>query len=105
MRRQTILTGFLVLTVLIVMVGGYSISNPNLTGAQTSSNYNLEWHVIGGGGKPVDSAHYAVNSTAGQGAASPPYLNSSSYAISSGHWFVSDYSAYSVFLPVTVNNY
>jgi hypothetical protein len=105
MRRQTILTGFVVLTVLIVMVGGHSISNPNLTEAQTSANYNLEWHVIGGGGKPVDSAHYAVNSTAGQGAASPPYLDSPSYAISSGYWFVPDYSAYSVYLPVALNNY
>jgi hypothetical protein len=101
MGRQTILAGLVVLTVLTVMAGGHSISNTNLAEAQASANYNLEWHVIGGGGKPVDSAHYVVNSTAGQGAASPPYSDSSSYAVSSGYWFAPDYSVY---LPVILKN-
>ena len=55
--------------------------------AQTSTHYNLEWHVIGGGGQPVSSAHYAVNSTAGQGAASPPSATSLHYAVSGGFWY------------------
>ena len=66
--------------------------------AQTSANYNLEWHVIGGGGEPVTSAHYAVNSTAGQGAASPPYAISSSYAVSGGYWFGG--GPYLIYLPL-----
>ena len=34
--------------------------------AQMSANYNLIWNVIGGGGGKMDSASYALRSTAGQ---------------------------------------
>lgn len=70
--------------------------------AQTSASYNLEWHVIGGGGHPVNSAHYAVNSTAGQGAASPPYSAGANYVVSSGYWFRPSYANY---LPLILKNY
>jgi len=69
--------------------------------AQTSANYNLEWHVIGGGGQPVTSANYAVNSTAGQGAASLPYSVSSNYVVSGGYW--SGIGLFwSIYLPLVV---
>jgi hypothetical protein len=71
-------------------------------GAQTSINYNLEWHVIGGGGQPVSSASYAVNSTAGQAAASPPISTSASYVVSGGYWFSPPYGVY---LPVVLRSY
>jgi hypothetical protein len=32
-------------------------------------------------------ASYALRSTAGQGAASPPYATSNSYAVGSRYWF------------------
>lgn len=70
--------------------------------AQTSANYNLEWHVIGGGGQPVSSASYIVNSTAGQGVASPPYSFSGSYAVSGGYWFVTIPHTY---LPLVLKNF
>jgi hypothetical protein len=55
--------------------------------AQTSAHYNLEWHVIAGGGEPVSSAHYRVNGTVGQGVASPPLITSANYRLSAGYWF------------------
>ncbi|MDX9954638.1 MAG: hypothetical protein RBT75_11105 [Anaerolineae bacterium] len=55
--------------------------------AQTSATYNLEWHVIAGGGQPVSSASYRVNATVGQGAASPPLATSATYRLSAGYWF------------------
>ncbi len=71
--------------------------------AQTSASYNLEWHVIGGGGEPVTSANYTVNSTAGQGSASPPYSVSSSYAVSGGYWFGDGITIlYSIYLPIVL---
>ena len=70
--------------------------------AQTSTNYNLEWHVIGGGGGPVSSASYAVNSTAGQGAASPPYSFGSRYIVSGGYWSI---PVYRIFLPLVVKTW
>lgn len=55
--------------------------------AQTSASYNLEWHVIAGGGEPASSASYRVNATVGQGAASPPLAASTTYRLSAGYWF------------------
>jgi hypothetical protein len=67
--------------------------------AQTSTNYNLEWHVVGGGGGPVSSASYAVNGTVGQGAASPPYSVGSRYVVSGGYWFI---PVHRIYLPLVM---
>jgi hypothetical protein len=67
-RKQILLTSVLVLLLAILSLGGGAL-------AQTSPNFNLEWHVIGGGGQPVSSARYIVSSTIGQGAASSVYLS------------------------------
>ena len=81
----------LILTVvlLLLIAGGAAL-------AQTSPSYNLEWHVIGGGGHAVSSASYVVDSTAGQGAASPAYSTSVSFRVSGGYWFS---TAYFIHLP------
>jgi len=74
--------------------------------AQTSASYNLEWHVIGGGGQPVSSAHYAVNSTAGQGAASPACSVGSNYVVSGGYWFGDGITiVYPVYFPLVFKSY
>ena len=70
--------------------------------AQTSTNYNLEWHVIGGGGGPVSSASYMVRSTAGQGAASPPYSASGNYVVSGGYWSLPP--GYRIYLPLVIKD-
>jgi hypothetical protein len=94
-KRVLIATGLL-LVGLIVTLGGAS--------AQTSASFNLEWHVIGGGGQPVSSANYIVNSTAGQGVASPPYSLSASYVVCGGYW-CSPSLTIDVFLPLVLRNY
>ena len=55
--------------------------------AQSGPGFSLAWHVIGGGGAPISSAHYAVNATIGQGAASPPTSTGANYAVSGGFWY------------------
>ena len=70
--------------------------------AQTSTNYNLEWHVIGGGGGPVSSASYVVRSTAGQGVASPPYSASGNYVVSGGYWSLPP--GYRIYLPLVIKD-
>lgn len=87
---------FLAIVALVIAVGAGSAAL-----AQTSANYNLEWHVIGGGGRPVSSAHYAVNSTAGQGAASPPLSTSAHYAVSGGYWYS---GVQTIYLPVVLRD-
>ncbi len=71
--------------------------------AQTSVHYNLEWHVIAGGGQPVTSAHYAVNASVGQGAASPPQSTSAHYAVSGGYWY-SGIVPLKVYLPLVLRS-
>ena len=56
--------------------------------AQTSTNFNLEWHVIGGGGQPAASTNYRVNGTVGQGFAGPPAQSGSQAQLTSGYWVV-----------------
>ena len=96
-RKAVYLFGALGIILGLLAIGG-------AVWAQTSASYNLEWHVMGGGGRPIASANYAVNSTAGQGLASPPYSVSGSYVVSAGYW--SGHSAaVSVYLPVVVKGY
>ncbi|MGQ9600258.1 MAG: hypothetical protein ACUVWZ_12675 [Anaerolineae bacterium] len=94
-RERTLILLALALLLPVLSIGGDAV-------AQTSALYNLEWHVIGGGGHPVASAHYLVNSTAGQGAASPPYSASTHYVVSGGYWFA---AVYHIYLPVTMKLY
>jgi len=93
MRKRIILVLAVVLLALAV-AGGVL--------AQTSTNYNLEWHVIGGGGGPVSSASYMVRSTAGQGSASPPYSASGNYVVSGGYWSLP--LDYRIYLPLVIKD-
>ena len=51
--------------------------------AQVSTNYDLSWHVIGGGGGAMNSASYVLRSTVGQiiGLSS-----SDNYRMEAGYW-------------------
>jgi len=100
MNRKRVFTVSLIVLLVAVVIGGPAL-------AQTSPNYNLEWHVIGGGGQPVSSASYAVNSTAGQGAASQPYSISPSYVVSGGYWYGEGFSPliYFIHLPVVLKTW
>lgn len=97
MSRKGAFTVCLIVLFAAVAIGGSAL-------AQTSPSYNLEWHVIGGGGQPVSSASYAVNSTAGQGAASQPYSVGPSYAVSGGYWYGEGFSPliHFIHLPVVL---
>jgi hypothetical protein len=68
--------------------------------AQTSSNLNLEWNVIGNGGQETNSANYSVIGTIGQNIASQPLASSTSFNVSSGFWFVNPGAT--IFLPVII---
>lgn len=97
MKKLLLITAALLLIAMVVTLGTVL--------AQTSANYNLEWHVIGGGGQPVDSFSYIVNSTVGQGAASPPYSLSDRYVVSGGYWFGDGLKIPRSYLPLVLKNY
>jgi hypothetical protein len=96
MKKRVLIASGLLLVGLLVTLGG--------AWAQTPASFNLEWHVIGGGGQAVSSASYVVNSTAGQGAASPPYSLSASYVVCGGYW-CGNFLTLDLFLPLGLKNY
>lgn len=95
-HKKALLLVMLIALVLALVAGSAVL-------AQTSPSFNLEWHVIGGGGQPVSSAHYAVNSTAGQGAASPPVSASTHYVVSGGYWYIGG-GMRAIYLPLVLRN-
>jgi hypothetical protein len=104
--KRFLLPGGLVLLVAILSLGGSALHLASPAAAQTSTSYNLEWHVVGGGGGPLTSTSYAVNSTAGQKAASPPHSESSHYAVSGGYWFGGSLApTWQVYLPLVFRSH
>jgi hypothetical protein len=104
--KHLLLPGGLVLLLALLAVGGSALHLASPAAAQTSASYNLEWHVVGGGGGPITSASYAVNSTTGQKAASPPYSASSHYTVSGGYWFSGSLAPiWQVYLPLVFRNH
>lgn len=51
--------------------------------ALVSTNYDLSWHVIGGGGGAMESASYALRSTVGQIIG---HSGSDNYRMEAGYW-------------------
>jgi hypothetical protein len=71
--------------------------------AQVSSNYDLSWHVIAGGGGRMESAGgHTLLGTAGQ--ALVGQMSSSGHSLCSGFW-CSAVEGYRVYLPLVVRNF
>jgi hypothetical protein len=72
--------------------------------AQTSAGFNLEWHVIGGGGNESSSVDYRVYGTIGQSMASPPTASSAEFVVNSGYWFGGPIAGTTIYLPAIFNS-
>lgn len=95
-RKQMLLTLALILLLAALSVGGAAL-------AQTSPNFNLEWHVVAGGAQSVGSANYVVHSTIGQalGASSP---SSANFRLGGGFWGIGGPSYSTIYLPLVLKN-
>lgn len=72
--------------------------------AQTSAGFNLEWHVIAGGGAESSSTSYRVQGTIGQSVASPPTASSVEFVVSSGYWPGGVPAGTTIYLPAILKN-
>jgi hypothetical protein len=52
--------------------------------AMSSTNYAIDWDVIGGGGRPMASTNYSLDGTLGQAMAGG--CQSDNYGVSGGYW-------------------
>jgi len=92
------LRGRLVLAALLLL----ALALPVL--AQVSSNYDLSWHVIaGGGGRMESTGGHALVGTAGQ-ALVGTMQTAGGHALCSGFW-CGKMAQYRVFLPLAVRNF
>jgi uncharacterized membrane protein YccF (DUF307 family) len=71
--------------------------------AQTSASYDLTWNVIAGGGGPISSTSYAINSTIGQAAVGR--VGNSTFELCSGFWCGAAVVEYEIYLPIVLKNY
>jgi hypothetical protein len=54
--------------------------------AQTSVDFNLEWHVIGSGGGETSSAGHRINGSIGQSMVGSPAAGSADFRVTGGYW-------------------
>lgn len=69
--------------------------------AQVSANYDLSWHVIGGGGTRSSSSNYVVMSTIGQPVAG--VIGSASSELCAGFWCMGP--QWRIYMPLLLKNY
>ena len=93
MNKRTLLIGVAGLVVALLIAG--------VALAQTSTSFDLSWHVLAGGGGRADSTHYAINGTLGQAAVG--FSDSTSYGMQSGYW--QNWPDYRIYLPLTLKAY
>jgi hypothetical protein len=88
------------LVVLIgLLVGLVAVS---IVGAQTSTDFDLSWYVMAGGGSRVDSATYAMNGTLGQGIVG--ISDGIDFQMQSGYWYIVSGLRRFVYLPLVLRN-
>ncbi len=71
--------------------------------AQVSPNFDLSWHVIGGGGRDMTSTTHTHRGTLGQFAIGP--ATSSSHHLGAGYWYgIRLAPTFGLYLPLVTKN-
>jgi hypothetical protein len=66
--------------------------------AQSSTSYDLAWHVVGSGGVEMASATYVMEGTIGQ--VLVHQAGSDHYGLVGGYWYPFGSDRYTVYLPL-----
>ena len=98
MRKRWISTLVVALLVLVTM---------GVAWAQTSPGFDLNWHVLSGGGREgMASKSYMVNGTLGQLAIGPAARNN--YGVGSGYWYGARFAVvpptFDLYLPMILKS-
>jgi hypothetical protein len=87
------------LAALVVILGVLLLAGSAL--AQTSTNYDLSWNVLGNGGGAMDSANYGLRFTVGQAVAGA--ATGTDYGLGAGYWQTPEY--FRLHLPLVMRSY
>ena len=70
--------------------------------AQTSTDFDLNRHIIGSGGGESNSADFHVKGTIGQNVARPSKVDSADFTVANGFWVFEANT--NVYLPMVIKN-
>lgn len=88
--RSRLLTGAVVALAVLLLAG--------TAWAQVSPNFDLSWHVLGGGGREgMSSGSHQINGTLGQFAIGP--AASTNHSLGAGYWYGVG-RGFSLYLPI-----
>ena len=85
--------------IVVISVFLFCLALTGTTNAMSSTQYAIDWSVVGSGGEPVHSTSYGANTTVGQ-----PIVRlsqSTSYGLCSGYWCEAG-MAYRIYLPAVL---
>jgi hypothetical protein len=92
MNKQTLLVGLAMLLVALLLAG--------IAGAQTSTDFDLSWYVMAGGGQRTDSPAYAMNSTLSQGIVG--ISHDTDFQMRNGYWYGATLPRHRIYLPLVL---
>jgi hypothetical protein len=93
-RRRMWMAGLTILACLVVA---------GVVSAQTSSNYDLSWHVLGGAGSESASANHQVRGTLGQLAIG--LAQSDEHTLGGGYWYgMKGIFRHRLYLPIVLRS-
>ena len=81
----------------VILAGIILLAMASIALAQVSSNYDLSWHVISGGGGQMESTGHTLQGTLGQPATGS--MTSSGHTLCSGFW-CAESGGFEVYLPL-----
>jgi hypothetical protein len=84
-----------------VLAGAIPLALTSIAFAQVSSNYDLSWHVIGGGIGQMEGANHSLQGTLGQTAAGS--MTSGGHTLCSGFW-CTEAEQIEVYLPLVLRD-
>ena len=91
-RKYVFVTLLAVILLVVVSAGGVALARP--------LDFDLSWHVIGGGGGHSEAGSYVLDATVGQAVAG--IVSNPPYNLCTGFWC--GMGVYKTFLPLVMRN-
>jgi hypothetical protein len=84
-----------------ILAGFLLLGLASIAFAQVSSNYDLSWHVIGGGVGQMDSTGHSLQGTLGQAVSGS--MSSTGHSLCTGYWCQGEEES-AVYLPLVLRD-
>jgi hypothetical protein len=86
---------------MVILAGFLLLALASIAFAQASSNYDLSWHVIGGGVGRMESTGHSLQGTLGQTVSGS--MSSTGHSLCTGYW-CQGAKDFAVYLPLVLRN-